>query len=396
MPIKRPLPILFLSDAPDQHSGLARITRDLASLLSADPTFRVGVLGLQGHGSRKLPFTQYSIQFNSATGDGRWGDLTLPEVWHDFAGGEAGVVFTIWDATRLMWFARPEFLPESKLRSFLESRQFVKWGYFPVDATGPGDRLTAQTRHTLQGFDRRLAYTKWAQPLLDAETWIPHGINMDVFKPRERLESRRSLHPYWTEDDFVVGHVATNQIRKDWGLVAATCCELRKRVKRLRLWWHVDVDIRHWSIPALLEDYGLRDITVVTHEMNDTGMSKGYSACDVVLAPSPEGFGYPVFESLACGTPVLVGDCAGAADIMNQIGLSSHLVEPVAYRLETQHNCIRPVFSPEEWTERVLQYHLHPMYGDGDATAYYQERVTHLSWKNLWPTWRRWFKEGIQ
>lgn len=390
----KPIPILFVGDAPDARSGLARILRDLACQLTANPKFRVGTLGLWGHGSRKLPFPQYIIQHNP-DGEGRWGELTLPEVWHDFASREAGIIMTIWDATRLHWFSRPNYLPDGKLKSFLQSGVFSRWGYFPVDATGPSNKLTAQVRNTVSGYDRKLAYTKWAQPLLGADDWMPHGINMDVFTPRPKMDSRVSVNPYWTEDDYIIGHCATNQLRKDWGLVAATCAELKKYIPRLRLWWHVDTQVRHWSIPALLNDYGLTQITTLTSEMNDTGLSRCYSACDLMLAPSPEGFGYPVFESLACGTPVLVGDCAGAADIIRQCKLDSLLVAPTAYRLETQHNCIRPVFDPQDWVDAAmfLYSNIHP---EEDLTGDYREKVEHLSWRNLWPRWNRWFEDGVR
>src|SRR5882672_11726137 len=93
---------------------------------------------------------------------------------------------------------------------------------------------------------------------------------------------------------ILIGCVATNQLRKAWDLVAETCAILRQRIPDLKLWWHIDVDVRHYSIPALLEDFGLQDITEVTHPpMQDRELAARYRSCDVTLQPGlGEGFGY--------------------------------------------------------------------------------------------------------
>ena len=54
---------MFVGDAPDQTSGLARILRDLATILTSSPHFRVATLGYAGYGSVKLPFQQYIMQY---------------------------------------------------------------------------------------------------------------------------------------------------------------------------------------------------------------------------------------------------------------------------------------------------------------------------------------------
>jgi glycosyltransferase involved in cell wall biosynthesis len=334
---------------------------------------------------------QYNIQ-QAPDGSGMWGEISLPDVWYDFAGQEAGVIFTIWDASRLHWFAQPKYLEDGKLKKFLMSRRFQRWGYFPVDAASPGNRLTVQGRETLKGYDRTLAYTKWAMDVAKTQDWIPHGINLDVFQPRGREMGRMVLEANLTEDDFVIGCVMTNQVRKDWGLVAAVLGELKRRIPRLRAWWHTDLDIRHWNLHALIEDYGLKNMVHVTHTMNDTQLSYAYSACDLTLAPSPEGFGYPIFESLACGTPVLHGDCAGGADILKQCKLDDLLVKPVAWRLETQFNCLRPVYEPSDWVNAVMTFTM----GMELEEQRYRDSLAHLSWKNLWRgAWLPWFERGL-
>ena len=401
----RTIPLLFVSDSPEMQTGLARISRDLATLASRLPQFRVGFLGSGGTGSRQLPFPQYTVQWNISSGAGRWGEWTLPQVWADFAGRESGVVFTVWDASRLHWFARPQYLPRGELRAFLEAGHFVRWGYFPFDATGPGDRLTTQATDTLLGYDRILTYTKWADGLVRrslgeeearrrALTWLPHGFNFETFKPWPKAEGRKLMGPRVHDDDFLIGVVGTNQPRKDWGLVAAACAALRPKVgRRLRLWWHTDVLDRHWNIAALLVDYGLQAITLVsTAQVNDTELSMRYSACDLTLHPGlGEGFCYPMVESLACGTPTLHGDYAGGADILRTCGLERWLIPPVAWRLDPAGNCVRPVFEPNDWVEAILRVR-----EEQPTVEECRASVAFLDWANLWDgCWKRWLLDGV-
>ena len=112
-------------------------------------------------------------------------------------------------------------------------------------------------------------------------------------------------------------------------------------------------------------------------------MSWLYSACDCTLGIGlGEGFGFPIFESLASGTPCVHGDYGGAAE-----WLPSHmLVKPHAWRLEGQFNCVRPVFSPIDWFVCINQKQM-------------QESATlpaQLDWVNLWPRWAKWLHAGLK
>lgn len=181
-------PILLISDCPSGASGLARITRDLATMLAAMPEFRVAVLGWQGIGSARLPFAVYHMQPQE------FGELSLPIVWDEFAQGEPGIVMTIWDWTRMLWLARPEYT-EDAMREWLEDarrRKFKLWGYVPLDATGPMNRVTAMGRECLLGFDRLLAYSPFGVSVIrntigdvEAErrglTWMPHAYDTKVW-----------------------------------------------------------------------------------------------------------------------------------------------------------------------------------------------------------------------
>lgn len=397
-------PLLILSDAPTAGSGLGRITRDLATRIHANlsDVFRVGTIGYGGPFSRALGFPQYSMDMET------WAVHNLPEVWEDFAGKEKGVLLWIWDASRALWFARPENCPEPRLRKFLQSKPFETWAYLPIDATGPNDRLTGVLKHIIEGFDRQLAYSAWAQgilkrtcPTLDID-WLPHGIDTSIFHPQPRVQARHSFgarlgakqvkgknigqYVSIPDDAFLVGIVGTNQIRKDWGLGLATVAELAKN-RNVMVWCHIDVLERHWSIPALLNDFGLADKAIVTTVMYpDETMAWAYSALDCFLAVGlGEGFGYGAAEALACGVPVVAPYYGGGEFIPEDF-----LVEPLAWRIEGVYDCMRPVMSVTDFAFKAQQV--------GKAKGLMQGSLlpSRYEWQNLWTEWEYWLRRGIK
>jgi glycosyltransferase involved in cell wall biosynthesis len=333
-----------------------------------------------------------------------WVIGNLPEVWFDFAGEEKGIILTIWDASRMLWFSRPETCDDPRLRKFLQSGHFSRWGYFPIDATGVDDKLTLVLKHIIEGYDRVLAYSDWAGKILERTLGkpveaIPHGIDTSVFFPRNRVQARHLFgtrlgaknirgkkvgQPVSIADDaLLIGIVGTNQIRKDWGLGISTVAELAGE-RKVTLWCHTDVLERHWSLPALLHDFGLMEQSIVTLEQYpDEIMAWSYSACDVTLGIGlGEGYGYPIFESLACGTPCIHGDYGGAAEHLPP----EFLVNADATRIEGPYNCVRRVYSPYEWRDKVKFL---------PASNIRTTLPAHLDWNNLWPRWEKWLREGV-
>jgi glycosyltransferase involved in cell wall biosynthesis len=397
-----PIPLLIFSDHPASGTGLGRITSDLATRIATHlpDVFKVATFGYGSAGSSKLPFTQYQWHRRDD-----WVAPELPEVWSDFANGDKGILFTIQDASRMLWLARPENCEHQALRKWLEKSRPTLWGYFPMDATGPHDRLTNILGHIIKGYDRVLAYSVWAESILRRTlnpgdcndlglSNLPHGIDTTVFKPRNRSAARhgfgerigaRTPKGKWfniPDDAFMIGIVATNQTRKDWGLGIATAAELAK-TRNILLWGHTDVLERHWSIPALLFDFGISGKEIITGlALTDEQMSYCYSACDVTLGiGNGEGFGLPIFESLACGTPCIHGDYGGAAEHLPEF----LKVAPYFQRIEGSYNCIRNDYRIEDWVEKLS---IPRKNGESQLPLY-------LDWNNLWPRWEEWFRKGI-
>lgn len=401
-------PLLIISDAISAQSGLARIARDIAVRAHEHlpDVFRVGVAGCGGSGSKNFPFPQYNLALDG------WIATNLVEIWEDFAGQERGIVLCVWDAARLNWFSRPEMSAElgkyPDLRKFLTNPPFHKWIYAPVDAGGPNDRLTYPLQQSLLGFDRILAYGKFGEDVIlntlgeqESEkrylTSLPHGIDCDIFYPRDKLTSRAFFFTITgassifgrkdliKSDEVLIGCVCTNQSRKGIPLlIEAASILFRKYNRKVRLWLHTDTLERAgcWSIPALLVDFGMIDRTVISlGYLTDDAIAKAYSACDVTVAPGAEGWGFPIAESLACGVPVCHGSYGGGADLLP----AEMLVDPVIFRYESIWACKRPVYSPQDWAWKInsligVEATIDPRY----------------DWKNNWPRWSEWLKAGVE
>jgi len=391
------IPLLIFSDAPSAPSGLARIARDLATRIAVrmPDVFQVATVGYGGSGSSRLPFPQYSWTLNDD-----WIIHDLPEIWRDFAGDRKGIFLSIQDPSRMVWFARPEACSDERVRQFLAKPPFRKWGYFPIDAHGPNGKLSFVLKECLLGYDRILCYSKWAEDVVRntigdiASTQkdlsnLPHGIDTDVFNPRGKSwrqvfgELAVNKKVSVGMDETLIGIVATNQVRKDYGLAISVVAELAKR-RKVRLWMHTDHLDRFWSIPYLMSDFGLLGEHICSLSLvGDENMAKLYSACDITLAPGRgEGFGYPIFESLACGTPVVHGNYGGAPEYLEK----DNLVTPAAYQVEGNFNNTRPVYSVDSWLYKVEKL----------LNAKKQaELPQRLAWKNLWDEWEKWFRNGV-
>ena len=385
-------PILFLSDRPEDTSGLARIARDLASLAATMPEFRVGFLGRGSQGMRKFPWTTYS--YPEATGN--WGEKYLAGVASDFFGNDRGIVFSNWDISRLGWLQNQSEMAADLQTAYNPSmRNWDLWGYFPVDGWGPNYAQGVENRQTLSAFNRVLASSEWGQQALIASgrpdaDWLPHGIDMSRFCLDVSARERAG----WKAEDVIVGCVMANQARKDFPVAFETAALLKKKYKgRFKFWMHTDLLIRYWNVYALAVDFGIQDCLEITQSSTDAELAMRYAACDATMLPSAgEGFGYPIAESQACGTACVVTDYAAGQEIVPE----DCRVRPVHYRMETAYNIYRAILSPYGFAERLSEQielkREDPQYRSEQIRA----GVEHLDWNSLRHPWQRWFREGLK
>jgi glycosyltransferase involved in cell wall biosynthesis len=379
-------PILFLSDSVSCSSGLGRITRDLATRVHEHlgDVYDVATCGYGGPGNQSIPFREYHLHSVD-----NWLVPELPAIWDDWTQGRSGILMCVWDASRLYWLGTPSLCPQPHLRRFAERKDIQKFIYHAIDAEGPNGGLSFRIAETLKEFDRVLDYSAWSSKITGNPDHLPHGIQTDVFKPYPRDEMRREFAKSGfqglSQDTFLIGIVATNQARKNWALGIKTAKLLLDRGLNVRVWAHTDQTERHWSLGNLTVDYGLQGrVAVTTNRFTDEQMAKLYSACDVTLGIAPEGFGYPIAESLACGVPVVCGSYGAQAEYVPK----SMQVDPIAYYEDGAFCSKRPVHLAEKWAIRV------EMVRDAKGTVSLPDCVD-WNGKTLLTKWLNWFREGL-
>lgn len=405
----QPIPFVIFGDGPRLTSGLARIARDLAARLFIEQEalgirlVQVGVDFPSGwHWQGGWDF--YGYQPNEKDQGRGAMELALRALQEPGSNTPKPIVLAITDPSRCYDLTRPAAsweLPDGAASDvYLEASI---WGYLPIDSNGIHGSISGPAADAVRSMDRVLAYGQYGAQVLrplrtDSVSYLPHGLEPGAFIPRS-IEDDPGAFRLWAvsqaPETLRVGCVATNQPRKDLGLLFAAVAKMRQQQPTV-LWLHTNKLTHAWDVGQLAYDFGFpRDaVFVSTEELTDAQLAARYSWSDVTFAPGlGEGFGYPIVESLACGTPVVHGQFAGGAEL---IPVADWLVAPVAWRLESCYVLQRPVFNPDHVANALLTAAQAKRQQGQIMVGYCTGSVQHLSWKHLWPRWRSWIHQGLE
>src|ERR1043165_2366537 len=292
--------IMWHSNAPWAPTGyggqtalgappLAQLGHDVA--VSASWGLMGGVLNWEGVQVYPQGFHPYGMDI--------WGGHA-----QDF---QADVMISLLDA----WVLEPERLPEGCA--------WVPW--FPVDMSPtPKPVLEKVQRAALPLTMSRFAYEQCAAEGLST-FYVPH-----CYDPKRlyRDDDSRSAAREWfgaTDENFVVGIVAANKggypSRKSIPSMIAAFAQLASKEPGALLYVHshLGTEMGGVDIVACCEDFGVVDRRrAVDQYRNHSGllghdfMRGVFNGIDVLCNVSMgEGFGIPILEAQACGTPVIVG-----------------------------------------------------------------------------------------
>jgi glycosyltransferase involved in cell wall biosynthesis len=160
--------------------------------------------------------------------------------------------------------------------------------------------------------------------------YVPHGLDFDVWKPlpdKAALREKRGLDP----DAFVIGVNAANNdaIRKAAPEMMLAFAKFHSTHPDAVLALHTGVHCDGGQdLEAVAENLGITDRCLVVDQyrytaglITEADLCDWYGAIDVLNAATyAEGFGLPIVESMACGTPVITTKCS-SMDELNPDGI---------------------------------------------------------------------------
>lgn len=161
--------------------------------------------------------------------------------------------------------------------------------------------------------------------------YVPHGLDFCTWKipeDRQALREAAGIGP----DTFVIGVNAANNdaIRKAPSEMFLAFAKFLQQRPDSQMLLHTAVHCDGGQdLEFLAESLGITDkITVVDQYRYNAGLiqpgdlADWYGMCDVLLAATyGEGFGLPIVESMACGTPVITTKCSSMEEL-NPDGIS--------------------------------------------------------------------------
>lgn len=297
--------IVWHSNSPLANTGYGQQTAIFAPRLKA-LGHDVSISAFWGLGGSAIHWDGIKVY----PADENFGNINLAAI---AAHEDADLVITLMD----VWVLKSPKLAEVPLASWV-----------PIDHAPAPPMVVDFFRQT---GSRPIAMSKFGAEMLTDEgldpLYVPHGIDTEIFQPRAREAAREAMG--LGADDFLVGMNAFNKgtapPRKAFPQVFQAFARFLKDRPTSKLYLHTEMTPRHQGLDLnrLIEAVGLPEDAVKTtrpwkYELGaePVELSGLYSMLDVLACPSyGEGFGIPIIEAQACGTPVIVSDFSAMREL---------------------------------------------------------------------------------
>lgn len=193
--------------------------------------------------------------------------------------------------------------------------------YMPIDGYNtPGSWDILKDRVT------RIAMSRFGQEAMPEAPLIWHGVDTTVFHPRDKAEAKRALG--YDPDRFLIVRVDKNSIRKDFPATWAALRPVLRKYSDIDVHFHCQEVTPENNLTAYRwNDEDIRDRVRFPNIGGFTGwdtesLATLYAAADLFVSTSHgEGFGLPLLESIASGTPVIATDCSAITEVVGPGGI---------------------------------------------------------------------------
>ena len=170
--------------------------------------------------------------------------------------------------------------------------------------------------------------------------WVYHGVDTDVFRPLSAEDRQTYRQRLGWDGKFVVTCVAQNVGRKQLPRLIEAIAILKHRFNQhdIALYLHTVPYQGHyldgWDLPSVARGYDVESEVVFnplmarrnssipeTGSLDVPGLRELLSSADLFVLPSKvEGFGLPIVEAMASGTPVMVTKYAAGWEVASRGG----------------------------------------------------------------------------
>lgn len=216
----------------------------------------------------------------------------------------------------------------SLIDNHILSEDFKNWvSYCPFDS----EKLPSSIERYLDNIQLLIALTRHGQDEFKKagydSSYAPHGVDPDIYKPHaeSREYNRKSMG--W-ENNFVIGTVGVNypDDRKNFVNLMWAFKVLHERHPEARLFMCTNRrnDGKSHPLPLVADNLGIMDCLNFTSDdeyakgkVTDSIIANRYRVMDIMCLPTRgEGFGLPLIEAQACGTPIVTTNASTGPELL--------------------------------------------------------------------------------